>query len=348
MTSDSPQIIHTGITNNWTRVRPSFFRGLARSLEFAEDKCFGLILNLTVGHNAPWAKISPARFCDMAGVTRRRYEQAISTLLGEEDEQATERAQKIDRTAAPVYRDGIVRRRPASSGTGYEYSIAARPTLEQAGKAKCHSCGQVADFEFDLQFIPVPHSFFLNLQRSCDHLQYLLMKSVTVRTMRWDKAGKQIVVIPAEITIRDFESDTGKKHSEIEEDLKILEGFGFIGSKPCGRSRIYWARPENFASGPLRVKREVKQPKDRRKKEETGKQQNPTQPSEPKRTIRPVEFVVSPCGVCSKCGCYGPADIVEIEPETPKKPAGKARGAPKDQVWSTIPSFSIDQWKTGG
>jgi len=335
-TSADFQPIQTGITNNWTRVRPSFLRG-ARffAKEYAEDKCFGLVLDSTVGHGKTWERISPTRFCNVAGISRRRYEQAISTLLGTEDE---------DKPG--TYFDGPIRRRKSQTGNGWEYAIAARPALESSGIAKCRGCGQVSEIDIDLDFIPVPHNFFVSLPAFCDHGMYLIVKTVVERTMRWDRNTKQIVIIPCEITIEEFERTTGKKRSEILQDLQNVqvEGASFIGSQKVGRTIVYWARPENFASGVARAKREVKQPKER-KKSETKNPINPPQPNEPKQPIRPVEFVTSPCGVCRHCGCYGPVDIVEPEQKAPKKPAGRARAAPDAQVWGNLPSFNIDHWK---
>lgn len=347
-TSAVVEPIQTGITNNWTRCRPSFLRGLAQTLEYAEFKCFGLILDSTVGANGkPWAKITPARFCDVAGISRRRYEQAIAALLGgEEDKERTAEDRKVDKTAPEVFTDSLVRRRKAAVGSGYEYSIVARPTLESSGIAKCRGCGQTSEIELDVEFIPVPHSFFVSLPSFCDHGMYLIVKTVVERTMRWDKATKQIVVMPCEITIEEFERATGRKRSEIFQDLDNVqvEGASFIGSQKSGRNRLYWAIPENFASGVQRVKREVKQPKER-KKRETKNPTNPIQPVEPKQPIRPVEFVTSPCGVCRNCGCYGPVDLVEPEQKAPKKPIERARAGPKDKIWGDHPVFNSDIWK---
>lgn len=324
--------MQTGITNNWTRVRPSFFRGLARYLEYAEDKCFGLILHSTVGQGKPWAKISWTRFCNVAGVTRRRCEQAVSTLLGKEDEEKP-----------GVYLDGLIRQRKAAAGGGYEYSIAARPNGEQTGVARCRGCGQTGEIDLDLDFIPVPHSFFVSLPSACDHGMYLVVKTVVERTMRWDRVTKQIIVIPCEITIEEFERATGKKRSEILQDLQKVqaEGYGFIGSEKTGRTNQYWAKPENFALAPARAAREVKQPKER-KKRETAQVPNPVQPIESPKSIRPVEFVTVPCGVCRNCQCYGPVDIVSESQVSPRKPLERARSAPvdrksrSDQFWEGV------------
>jgi len=320
--------IQTGITGNWTRVRPSFFRGLAKYLEYAEDKCFGLILQSTVGQGRTWQKISWKRFCDVAGVTRRRCEQAIVKLLGEENQ------------------DGLIRTRKTATGGGTEYSIAARADSFDSTIAKCRGCGTTGEVDLDLDFIPVPHSFFLNLPLSCDHGMYLVVKTVVERTMRWDKATKQIVVIPCEITIEEFEWATGKKRSEILQDLAKVqaEGYGFIGSESVGRGKRYWARPENFASGPHRAAREVKQPKER-KKRETAKTQNPPQPVEHTKTIRPVEFVTVPCGVCRHCHCYGPVDLVSDTEKSPRKPVANARGGPPAPIWSDLPTLNKPLWK---
>lgn len=327
-----PESIQTGITNNWTRVRPSFFRGLARYLEYAEDKCFGLILDSTVGRGRTWEKISWKRFCDVAGVTRRRCEQALGSLLGKQDE---------DRPG--IYLEGLIRSRKCSTGTGYEYSIAARADGDQTGIAKCRSCGTVGEVDLDCEFIPVPHSFFVSLPSSCDHGMYLVVKTVVERTMRWDRATKQIVVIPCEITIEEFERATGKKRSEILQDLQKVqaEGYAFIGSERVGRQNRYWARPENFAAAPARAKREVKQPKER-KKRETEKSANPSQPSESKQNIRPVEFVTAPCGVCRHCQCYGPMDIVSEGEKAPRKPVGQARAGPNAGGEVKKPKFVED------
>jgi hypothetical protein len=311
----SSEPILTGITNNWTRVRPSFFRGLAKSLEYAEDKCFGLILDSTVGHGRTWEKISWTRFCNVAAVTRRRVESAISALVG----------------------DGIIRSRPAQVGNGKEYAIAARADSDLTGLAKCRGCGQTDEVDLDLDFIPVPHSFFLSLPQSCDHGMYLVVKTVVERTMRWDRVNKQIVVIPCEILIEEFERATGKRRSEILEDLAKVQaaGYEFIGSAKVGRTNRYWARPEHFASAPARAAREVKQPKER-KKSETVKPEKQVQVVEPTRGIRPVEFVTAPCGVCRHCGCYGPVDLVE---GAAKKPIQQARAGPLETVWSSFPTF---------
>ena len=326
LSSPEPPIL-TGITNNWTRVRPSFFRGLAKSLEYAEDKCFGLILDSTVGRGRTWEKISWTRFCNIAAVTRRRVESAISALVG----------------------DGIIRSREATVGNGKEYAIAARADSDLTGIAKCRGCGQTDEVDLDLDFIPVPHSFFLSLPASCDHGMYLVVKCVVERTMRWSKDQKQIVVIPCEITIDEFERATGKGRSEILQDLAKVQaaGYEFIRSEKVGRTNRYWARPENFASAPARAAREVKQPKIR-KKSETKKAVNPPQTIEPAKSIRPVEFVTAPCGVCRHCGCYGPVDVVE---SLAKKPIEKSRAGPErgggqnrasktDQMWDVVQSWA--------
>jgi hypothetical protein len=316
--------IQTGITGNWTRTRPAFFRGLARHLEYAEDKCFGLILQSTVGRGRSWEKVTWKRFCDVAGVTRRRCEQAIASLLGKEDPDQP-----------GVYMDGLIRQRKAVTGGGFEYSIAARAENIQSSIAKCRGCGQTGEVDLDLDFIPVPHSFFLNLPASCDHGMYLVVKTVVERTMRWDKETKQIVIVPCEITIEEFERATGKKRAEILSDLQKVQAecYQFIGSESAGRGKRYWARPENFASAPARAAREVKQPKER-KKRETEKTPNPPQPIEPTKTIRPVEFVTVPCGVCRHCQCYGPVDIVAEADRAPKKPAARAREGPIPEIFA--------------
>jgi hypothetical protein len=170
---------------------------------------------------------------------------------------------------------------------------------------------------------------------------YLVVKTVVERTMRWDRNTKQIVVIPCEITIEEFERATGKKRAEIIDDLAKVqaEGYGFIGCQRVGRSNWYWALPENFAGAPARAKREVKQPKER-KKRETVKADNPVQHTEPKQPIRPVEFVIAQCGVCRHCGCYGPVDLIEPEQKAPKKPAERARAGPKvdrdEEAWAVL------------
>jgi len=317
--------IETGITGNWTRVRPSFFRGLARHLEYAEDKIFGLVLDSTVGRGRTWEKISWSRLCNIVCVTRRRCEQAIAELLS----------------------DGLIRSRRAVTGHGQEYAIAARADGDLTGIAKCRGCGQTDEVDLDLEFIPVPHSFFISLPSACDHGMYLVVKTVVERTMRWDKALRQIVVIPCEITIEEFERATGKKRSEILQDLQKVqaEGYEFIGSERAGRQNRYWARPENFASGKPRAKREVKQPKQRRSKGETEVPKKTIQPVESNQTIRPAEFVTAPCGVCRHCGCYGPMDIIPESSKSPKKPVANARAGPPDQIYSSLPNFSTDHWK---
>jgi hypothetical protein len=327
--------IQTGITGNWTRTRPSFFRGLARYLEYAEDKCFGLILQQTIGRGRSWEKITWIRFCNVAGVTRRRCEQAISSLLGKEDP---------DKPG--VYLEGLIRQRKATTGGGFEYSIAARAENIQSGIAKCRGCGTTGEVDLDTDFIPVPHTFFLNLPLSCDHGMYLVVKTVVERTMRWDKETKQIVVVPCEITIDEFERATGKKRSEILQDLAKVqaEGYQFIGSEKSGRTNRYWARPENFAAAPARAAREVKQPKER-KKRETEKTPNLAQPVEPTKPIRPVEFVTVPCGVCRHCQCYGPVDIVPESEKATRKPLERARAGPIAPVWSDLPTLNKPIWK---
>ena len=312
------QPILTGIKNNWTRVRPSFFRGLARYLEYAEDKCFGLILASTVGRGWTWAPISATRFEKVTANGRRRCEQALAELASE----------------------GLIRSRKSSTGSGYEYAIAARADGDLSGIAKCRGCGKTSEVDLDQQFIPVPHSFFLSLPASCDHGMYLVVKTVVERTMRWEKGSKQIVVIPCEITIEEFERTTGKKRSEIIEDLKKVQadGYGFIGSERIGRQNQYWARPENFDKGPARPLREVKQPI-RRNKSESQVPEKQSQPVESKQNIRPVEFVTAPCGVCRNCGCYGPMDMVEPEQVPLKKPITTARAGPIGQPLSSIATY---------
>lgn len=320
-----PQPILTGITNNWTRVRPSFFRGLAKSLEYAEDKCFGLILDSTVGYGRTWSKISWTRFCNVAAVTRRRCEQAVASLLGKEDPDQP-----------GVFWDGPIRQRKAADGSGYEYAVAARPQLESTGIAKCRGCGQIGEVDLDLEFIPVPHSFFISLPASCDHGMYLIVKTVVERTMRWDRTNKQIVVVPCQITIEEFERATGKKRSEILQDLQKVqaEGYEFIAAERIGRNNWYWARPENFASAPARAAREVQQPKERNKRE-TGNGSKQNEVVEPARPTRPAEFVTAPCGVCRNCNTYGPMDMVDSEEKAPRKPistlarAGPAQNGPR-------------------
>lgn len=303
-----PETIQTGITGNWTRVRPSFFRGLAKHLEYAEDKIFGLILDSSVGHGKTWEKISWTRFCNVAAVTRRCCEQAIATLLG----------------------DGLIRQRTATTGNGKEYAIAARADGDQTGIAKCRGCGQVGEVDLDLEFIPVPHSFFVSVPAACDHGMYLVVKTIVERTMRWDRVTKQIVVIPCEISLDDFERGTGKKRSEILQDLQKVQvaGCEFIGSERVGRSNRYWARPENFAKGTPRAAREVNQPPKKRKDIETTKPANQPQPVERKQSICPVEFVTYPCGVCRHCQCYGPMDMVQESEKAPRKPISASRAGP--------------------
>ena len=324
--------ILTGITNNWTRVRPSFFRGLARRLEYAEDKCFGLVLDLTVGHGRPWAKISWTLLCNVAGVTRRRCEQAVASLLAE----------------------GPLRSRKAADGHGWEYSIAARAESDTTGIAKCRGCGHVGEVDLDLDFIPVPHSFFLKLPAACDHGMYLIVKTVVERTMRWDKETKQIAVIPCEISIEEFEHSTGKKRSEILVDLTKVqsEGYQFIGSEKTGRTVRYWARPENFASGKIRAAREVNQPANKKRKGENEKSLKVDQPIESNQLIRPVEFVTTPCGICRHCNTYGPVDLIPESENLVKKDVRSAnrtdlavRGAPPANIHGIWPSYKLPDWK---
>ena len=331
------ETIQTGITGNWTRVRPSFFRGLAKSLEYAEDKCFGIILQATVGRNRTWEKITWTRFCDLASVTRRRCEQAIAKLLGQEDE-----------SRPGVFLEGLIRSRKSVTGSGTEYAIAARPEGDYAGIAKCRGCGKTSEIDLDTEFIPVPHSFFTDLPKACDHGMYLIVKVIVERTMRWDKATKQIIVVPCEISIDEFRTMTGLERSEIIEDLKKVQASEFIKSERLGRSNWYWARPENFAKGQARAKREVKQPKVKRTKGETDTPQKQTQPIEPKQTIRPVEFVTQPCGVCRHCGCYGPVDLIPESQIPPRKPFERARNGPIGTPLSTFePWTGFEKLKKG-
>jgi hypothetical protein len=320
-----PQPIQTGIVNNWVRVRPSFFRGLAKTLQYAEDKLFGLILDCTIGHCRTWEKITPARFCQVAGVTRRRCEQALSALLGTLDPETG------------VYLDGLIRRRKSSTGAGHEYAIAARPALEASSIARCRGCGETSEIELDVEFIPVPHSFFISLPAACDRGMYLVVKCIVERTMRWDKTTKQIVVIPCAVTVEEFERATGLKRAEIIEDLSKVQKLGFIGCQKVGRANVYWAKPENFAGAPARGKRECKQPK--REKSTREKQTSSVETAEVTPSIRPVEFVISHCGVCRHCGCYGPVDLIEPEAK-PRKPAERARPAPKvdrnEAAWDVL------------
>jgi hypothetical protein len=304
-----PEPIQTSITGNWTRVRPSFFRGLARVLEYAEDKCFGLILDSTVGYGRTWQKISWTRFCNVTAVTRRRCEQAISELLA----------------------NGLIRCREAGVGNGKEYAIAARADGDVTGIAKCRGCGTVGEVDLDVDFIPVPHTFFVSLPAACDHGMYLVVKTVVERTMRWDKATKQIIVVPCEITIEEFERATGKKRAELCQDLAKVQAAGceFIGSEKIGRTNRYWARPANFAKGTPRAAREVKQPDKKRNKGETTKTVKVVKVVETKDSIRPAEFVTAPCGVCRNCQCYGPMDIVSV---VEKKPVEQARAGPKQKT----------------
>lgn len=322
--------IFTGITNNWTRVRPSFFRGLAKYLEYAEDKCFNLILHSTVGLNRTWAKITPTRFCDVAGVTRRRCEQALSKLLGRKGNAAAGTDDEL----------GLIRSRKCPTGPGTEYSIVARPEGDTTGIARCRGCGQTSEIDLDLDFIPVPHSFFTSLPLACDHGMYLVVKTVVERTMRWDRAMKQIIVIPCQISEEEFIRATGKKRSEIKEDLRKVQsvGYEFIGSELRGGKLWFWARPENFAKGKPRAAREVKQPKERKQREiETREKQ--VQPIESAKPIRPVEFVTQPCGVCRNCGCYGPVDLVSEAQQPPKQPIQRARAGPIEQPFSSFEKF---------
>jgi len=238
--------------------------------------------------------------------------------------------------------DGIIRSREAAVGNGKEYAIAARADSDLTGIAKCRGCGQIDEVDLDLDFIPVPHSFFISLPAACDHGMYLVVKCVVERTMRWDRVNKQIVVIPCEISIEEFIRATGKKKSEIEDDLAKVQVavYEFIGSKKVGRTNRYWARPENFASAPARAAREVKQPK-RRIKSETVNPEKQVQVVEREKSIRPVEFVTAPCGVCRHCGCYGPVDVVQ---ESAKKPIQQARAGPGGQGGQNRPSKTDQMW----
>ncbi len=316
-----PDTIYTGIKDNWVRTRPSILKALYSSLEYAELKFLGVVIDLTVGHSRTWAKAGWTLFEKVSNCTRRRCEQAQAALL----------------------KDGIMRYRKSVAGNGYEYAMALRPDSEEAGIAKCRGCGVVGEIDLDQEFIPIPHSFFINLPRSCDHGMYLVVACIVERTMRWDRVTKQIIVIPCEITIEEFERATRKKRSEILQDLQKVqaEGYGFIGSEKTGRTNRYWAKPENFASAPARAAREVKQPKER-KKRETTPVPNPVQPLESPKSIRPVEFVTVPCGVCRNCQCYGPVDIVSESQVSPRKPLERARSAPvdrksrSDQFWEGV------------
>jgi len=306
-----PTTIQTGIINNWTRSRPSFTRGLPVSLDFMPYVCFMGILDATIGHNRTWTKLSLSYFQKISNCSRRWCEEAISTLLGENEEDP-------DTFTLP-----LIQRRKAATG-GYEYRIVARPEGEVSGIAKCRDCGQIGEVDLDPEFIPVPHSYF-SLPSACTPTEFLLVTAVMARTQRWGKVSKQIEVTPCQISIEEFQRATGKGRSEIIESLKNIESAGFIGSKPEGRTNWYWARPENFAKRILRAARAVKQPEKRRSKVETDKPPKQIQPVEPKKVICPVEFVTAPCGVCRNCHTYGPMDIVQ---EAAKKPVEQARAGP--------------------
>ena len=329
------QPILTGITNNWTRVRPSFFRGFASHVKYAEDKVFCTILHATVGLGRTWAKITPARFQKIAGVTTRCCENALAALLGRKGNRATGQTEEL----------AVIRSRKCPTGGGTEYSIVARPEGDQTGIARCRSCGKTDEIDLDVDWIPVPHSFFTTLPGSCDHGMYLVVKCVVERTMRWDKASKQIVVIPCEITIEEFERATGKKRAEILADLQKVqsEEYGFIGAERIGRNNRYWAKPENFARGPQREAREIHQPKER-KKREPHPPKDPIQPIEPNQPISPVEFVLAPCGVCRHCGCYGPVDLVDSDHSAPKKQVATARAGPNRENQASKPSRTDQMW----
>ena len=231
------QPILTGIKNNWTRTRPSILRGLPRWLSsHTADICFGLILDHTVGRNAPWAKIPWSILEKVTGSSRRQCEASIANLLGRGDADP-------DNPGTYLAGDALIRRRKSKSGSGYEYQIVQRPDIdsETSVRAKCRDCGKVGEVDLDRKFIPVPHSVFESLPKSCDRGMYMIVKAIVERTMRWDQESKQIVVIPCEITIDEFRAATGQEKSEILADLKKLQstGYGFIGSEPIGRSNLY-------------------------------------------------------------------------------------------------------------
>jgi hypothetical protein len=307
--------ICTGIINNWARVRPSFVRGLPSHLDFIPYVCFMGILDATIGHNRTWGKFSWSYFQKISNCSRRWCEQAICTLLGENEEDP-------DTFTCP-----LIQRRKAITG-GYEYRIVARPEGDVSGIAKCRDCGQVGEVDLDPEFIPVPHSFF-SLPAACTPTEFLLVTAIMARTQRWGKVSKQIEVTPCQISIEEFQRATGKGRSEIIESLKRIEEAGFIGSKPEGRTNWYWTRPENFAKRILRAARKVKQPVEKRKKVETDNSPKQIQPVEPKQPIRPAEFVTAPCGVCRNCHTYGPMDIVSV---VEKKPVEQARAGPKQKT----------------
>jgi hypothetical protein len=186
------------------------------------------------------------------------------------------------------------------------------------------------------------------LPAACTPTEFLLVTAIMARTQRWGKVSKQIEVTPCQISIEEFQRATGKGRSEIIESLKRIEEAGFIGSKPEGRTNWYWARPENFAKRTVRASRKVKQPKERRKKVEPIPAPNPIQPVEPKKVIRPAEFVTAPCGVCRNCHTYGPMDIVPESVKKPVQPTKGARAGPVGQPRSTFDRWEgLDKLKNG-
>lgn len=325
------QVVHTGIRGNWAQVKPAFMRGLAPRLEsYVAIVCFGIVNAMTIGLGRTWAKIGWAYFLKVVGGNgcRRSCEKAIDQLI----------------------QDGLIRRRKAEVGTGWEYALAVRSTGTFDPKlAACRTCKRTDDMEVDVDFIPVPHSFFRDLPATCDRGMYLIMMAVIVRTMRMQ--DKEIVSIPCEITVDEFRQATGLERSEILDDLQKLqaEGFDVLGSEHRGRYVAYWTKPENFAKGQPRAPRKLNRQANKEKKSKAETAPKVEQPTETKQTIRPVEFVTLPCGYCRHCNTYGPVDLVQDDQKKPLGSANRtdyvARAGPIGQPLASWPSYKVPNWK---
>lgn len=317
--------IETGIKNYWVRTRPSFIdprNALTRSLTYVQEVCFGLALQMTVGTNHIWETIRPKQFAKTANASIRAVQSALARLQG-----APEKGE--DEGIA------LISSRDPAQGTGREYTIVARTqqtdTFEAPPRARCQSC-QSFEVDVDQEWIPVPFVFFTELPKRCDQGMYRLIKYIVVRTMRWDKNTKQIVIFPQDLTIDEMAQAVKRSRSEVEADLKKLREKNFIGSdEGTGRVKKYWPIPQNWGAGEIREPRKVVQPKrERRTDAEPAIHENPVQPKQTTESTPPVEFVSLPCGVCRNCGCYGPVDIVPDERKQPKKPPG-AQQKPKKE-----------------
>lgn len=315
------------------KVNLSFFHHLLKITNYAQLKCYALILVETVGDteaskpgpNRYWSEIDKDTFVKATGVTGEWVNAALDDL---------ERYQWINR-------------RERTKGR-IEYKIDDRfiQEIEGAGKknirGRCTDCKTVGSF--DSRYVQLPHAALRKLGGCVGPAAFKVVMTVFMHTAQWNE--HYWTVNPKELCSQDFERLADLDDRQISNGVAEALELGLIGQQlRKGKPSIFWAIPDSLVNLERRPMRKVSPPERGVKQEAKTKVEvivkTPIKSAESTATESRSYFY----GRCGACGHFVDVEPVSEEELRAAEPEKHPRAGPERETGRSNPQKKSKFWQ---